>query len=159
MIDTPPRWRRAFGMLAAPRLLTALRSRPACATPTAVYATATAPEAANDSAIAASARRSSAEGSVADAALSAACAEAAQQSLEALCHWALLSFPLVACSGKQRTREQTSLGQFATLLTAPGKAARRSSAESAARATSCTCALIPLDFSTKNIHLFAGIVI
>jgi hypothetical protein len=36
------------------------------------------------------------------------------------------------CSGKQRTREQTSLGQFATLLTAPGKAARPSSAESAA---------------------------
>jgi hypothetical protein len=107
MIDTPPRWRRAFGMLAAPRLLTALRSRPACATPTAVYATATAPEAANDSAIAASARRSSAEGRVADAALSAACAEAAQQSLEALCHWALLSFPLVSCSGKQRTVSRT----------------------------------------------------
>ena len=42
-----------------------LRSRPA--TPTAVFATAPAPEAANDSAIAASARRSSAEGSVADA--------------------------------------------------------------------------------------------
>ena len=55
-----------------------LRSRPA--TPTAVFATAPAPEAANDSAIAASARRSSAEGSVADDALSAACAERSKAS-------------------------------------------------------------------------------
>ena len=53
-----------------------LRSRPA--TPTAVFATAPAPEAANDSAIAASARRSSAEGSVADDALSAASSAAAK---------------------------------------------------------------------------------
>jgi hypothetical protein len=60
-----------------PRRSHCLRSRPA--TPT-VFATAPAPEAANDSAAAASARRSSAEGSVADAALSAACAERSKAS-------------------------------------------------------------------------------
>jgi hypothetical protein len=107
-----------------------LRSRPA--TPTAVFATAPAPETANDSAAAASARRrrSSAEGSVADAALSAACARSAAKPRGPL---PLALGPLVIasclCSGKQRTREQTSLGQFATLLTAghPAKplAARR----------------------------------
>jgi hypothetical protein len=53
-----------------------LRSRPA--TPTVVFSTAPAPEAANDSAITASARRSSAEGSVADDALSAASSAAAK---------------------------------------------------------------------------------
>ena len=55
-----------------------LRSRPA--TPIAVFATAPAPEAANTSAAAASARRSSAEGTVSEAAVNAACAERSKAS-------------------------------------------------------------------------------
>ena len=55
-----------------------LRSCPA--TPIAVFATAPAPEAANTSAAAASARRSSAEGTVSDAAVNAACTERSKAS-------------------------------------------------------------------------------
>ena len=57
-----------------------------------------APETANDSAAAASARRSSAGGSVAGGSVAKHRLRGAhrQQSLEALCHWALLSLPLVS---------------------------------------------------------------
>ena len=57
-----------------------LPPEPACNTAMAVFATSPAPEAANDSAAAASARRSSAEGTVSDAAVNAACAERSNAS-------------------------------------------------------------------------------
>ena len=84
-----------------------LPPEPRPATPTAVFATAPAPEAANDSAITASARRSSAEGSVADDALSAASSAAAKPRGPLP-----LGLRRLTCFGNQRTRAQTSLGQF-----------------------------------------------
>ena len=108
-----------------------LRSRPA--TPTAVFATAPAPEAANDSAAAASARRSSAEGIVADAAVSAACAERSKASRPSAigpsCHWDLLSLALLKNNGLE---PQSPSANLQLLLTADP--ARPLAARSAASA-------------------------
>jgi hypothetical protein len=54
-------------------------------------------------------RRRVACASVADDALSAACAERSKASYEALCHWHPLGLRRLTCFGKQRTRARTSL--------------------------------------------------
>jgi len=127
-----------------------LRSR--SATPTAVFATAPAPEAANDSAAAASARRSSAEGIVADAAVSAACAERSKASRPSAigpsCHWDLLSLALLENNGLEPQSPSANLQLLLTADPARPLAARRPQVPRPASATSYTFAI----FSTKHIH-------
>ena len=87
-----------------------LRSCPA--TPIAVFATAPAPEAANKSAAAASARRSSVEGTISDAAVNAACAERSKASDGPLGLLCLRAFSFLSETDSSKS---AALGYFSQL--------------------------------------------
>jgi len=105
-----------------------LPPEPPCHTDGLRHSPCSSAEAAYDSAAAASARRSSAEGSVADAALSAACAERSKASRPSLCHWALLSLPLVSALENNGLENRPPSANSQLYLRHPAKplAARRS---------------------------------